>query len=77
MNTSLGVYSVSKIQPQLSSYFNFTQIEKITLTSKNVIFNRSSFANFETFIGFVASKQVWKWSQILIPSPVGSGRKTR
>ena len=37
---------------------NFMQIKTIVLISKNVIFNRSSFVNFETLVGFVASKRV-------------------
>ena len=41
----------------------------IMLTLKNVIFNRSSFANSDATIGFVTSKQVRKWSRILISSP--------
>ena len=41
----------------------------LELTSRNVIFNRSSFRDFETTIGFLASKRVQKWSQILISSP--------
>ena len=31
--------------------------------------NGSSFQGFEIAIGFVASKQVWEWSRILISSP--------
>ena len=33
-----------------------------------MIFNRSSFINSETAIGFATLKQFWKWSQILILS---------
>ena len=43
-------------------------IETIVLTSKKIIFNGNSFANFEADIGFVSSKQVCEWSQILISS---------
>ena len=59
---------VSKTEPRISSYLNFTQIEIIVLTSKNVIFNGSLFANSENSIGLVASKWVKEWSWILIQS---------
>ena len=60
---------VSKIEPWISSYWNFTQVETIVLISKNVIFNGNSFAIFETAIKFLASKRIREWSQILISSP--------
>ena len=47
------------------------------LTSKNLIFNGSLFANSETVIGFMATKWVWEWFWILIPSPVSSAHKMR
>ena len=46
----------------------FTQIKTIRLTSKNTIFNGTSFAKSETITRFVASKRVWEWSRILILS---------
>ena len=46
-----------------------TQIETIRLTSKNMIFNRSSFSIYETAIGFMLLKRIRKWSQFLILSP--------
>ena len=66
---SSEVYSVSKIKPQILSYWNSMQIEIIVLTSKNTIFNGSLFFNSETVIEFVALKRVQRWSQILISSP--------
>ena len=42
------------------------KLKIILLTLKNVIFNRSLFVNSETSIGFMVSKRVQKWSQILI-----------
>ena len=66
---SLGVRLVCKTEPWISSYWNFTQNETIRLILKNTIFNRSSFAEYKAVIGFVASKWVWEWSQILILSP--------
>ena len=50
----------------MSKYWNLKQIETIMLTSKNVIFCGSLFANYETTIGFMASKQVRGWPRILI-----------
>ena len=41
------------------------------------IFNGSSFANAETDIGLMVSKQVREWSRILILSPSWPARKTR
>ena len=67
----LGVFSVSKTEPWISSYWSFTQTEMIELTSKNVILNRNLFANSKTVIGFMTSKWVWRWSR-LIPSPCWS-----
>ena len=66
---SPGVCSISKTKPRISSYWNFMQIEIIVVTSKNVFFNESLFANFETTIGFILSKWIRRWSQILIRSP--------
>ena len=66
---SLGVCSVSKTEPWISSYCNFTQIDIIKFILRNVIFNGSSFAKSKTAIGFVASTRVWEWSQFLISSP--------
>ena len=43
----------------------------------NLIFNRSSFAKYETTIGFVMSIQVREWSQILIRVLVGPASKTK
>ena len=39
------------------------------LILKNVIFNGGLFDKFETAIGFVALKPVWRWSRISISSP--------
>ena len=65
---SSEVCLVFKKEPWTSSCWNFMQIKTIILTSKNMIFHRNLFASSETFIGFVASKWVRKWSRILIPS---------
>ena len=43
-------------------------IGRIGLILKNAIFNGNSFAKSKTLIGFMASKKVREWSQILILS---------
>ena len=65
---SPGVCSVSKTEPQISSYCKFTQIETIELTLRNVISNGTSLYISETAIEFVASKQVQGWSRFLFSS---------
>ena len=66
---SPGVCSVSKTESPISSYWKFTQIEMIELTLRNVISNRTSFRDFDTVLGFMASKWVRGWSRFLISSP--------
>ena len=46
----------------------FHALETIEVTSKNTIFNESSFTKFETSIGYVTSKWDQEWSRILILS---------
>ena len=62
------VCSIFKKETWMSKYWNFIQIETIIPTSKNMIFNESLFANFETTIRFVVSKRVRDWSPFLILS---------
>ena len=67
-NESRGMFSFqNRAQKQISR--NCMQNGLKVLSSKNVFFKRSSFGNFETIIGFMASKKVFEWSQILILSP--------
>ena len=47
------------------------------LTSKNDIFNESSFINYEIVVRFLALKRVWEWSWILILILVGPARKMK
>ena len=67
---SLGMCSVSKTESQKHKHQNGTQNNATGLTSKEELFNRSSFSNSETANGLVMSKQVRRWSQILIWSPI-------
>ena len=69
VNTSPGICSVFRMEPQITSYSNFTKIETSELTSKNAIANGGLFRNSEVAIEFVASKRVYKWSRFLISSP--------
>ena len=39
------------------------------ITSKNTLFNRSSFGKSDIATRFMDLKQVWKWPQFLILSP--------
>ena len=66
---SLGMYSVSKTEPQKYIYRDGMQNSPKKLTSKNELSNCSSFGKYETTNEFVEPRQVRGWFQMLISSP--------
>ena len=60
---------VSKLEPRKHVNQNGTQNSATWSTSKIELFNCSLFGNSKTINGFVTSKRVQEWSQILIWCP--------